>query len=54
MAKENPKFTKEQLLSAKAFAGQRDILNALLEEGKLYTADEVAQMVTDFLSREVE
>lgn len=47
-------FTKQQFLSAKQFAGRQDLINALLEDGRQYTTDDVKKMIEEFLSKEAE
>lgn len=46
-------YTKQQFLSSKQFISQRDVLNGLLEDDKLYTQDQVKKMIDDFLKRTV-
>lgn len=55
MNKKEPEadFSKQQFLNSKNFtAGQKDILNALLEEGKTYTHSQVNEAVKKFLDKE--
>lgn len=47
------KFNKEQLVASKKYALQRDVLNALLQEGQVYTFDEVDQKLNEFLKGKV-
>lgn len=47
-------FTKKQFLESALFAGKSDLLNTLLEENQFYTAQEVVQMVDDYMKKEVE
>ena len=42
-------FSKAQLLSSERFRGRRDIVNALLEEGKRYTVQAVEQMIENYM-----
>ena len=51
-AKEH-KFAKEQLVNAKVFRENRDLVSALLEDGKEYAISEVQNMVTEYLNRKV-
>jgi hypothetical protein len=52
--KESPEFTKEQYLCSERFTHkQKDILSALLEDGKAYTTEEVDGMMKAFLEKEV-
>jgi len=39
------KFTKEQLVNAKKYSNRKDLLNALLQENKLYTFDETDELI---------
>ena len=43
-----PSFSKSQLVKSKFFFEERDLLNALLNDNKTYTIDEVANMISDF------
>ena len=45
-------FTKQQFLTATQFEHQKDLLNALLEEG-FYTIEEVSNKIKEFLIKEV-
>lgn len=47
------KFSKEQLVASKKYSLHRDVLNALLEDGKVFTFDEVDQKLNDFLKGKV-
>ncbi|MCK1999374.1 hypothetical protein MPH47_19455 [Psychrobacillus psychrodurans] len=47
------KFSKQQLVSSKKYAFQRDVLNALLKDGQVYTFSEVDQQLNDFLKGKV-
>lgn len=51
--KEVDVFSKEQWTSSKKFKDKKDILNALLEDGKNYSESEVNKIVEDFLKRKV-
>lgn len=46
-------FTKEQLLSSERFRGKRDLLNALLEEDKTYTASQAEEMIEKYMKGKV-
>ena len=46
--KMEPEFLKEQLLTSKRFKGRRDIIDALLEDGKLYTLTAVEEKIKDY------
>ena len=40
-----PTFTKDQLATSKRYAGRRDLVSVLLEDGKQYTLAEVDQRI---------
>ncbi|WP_018752176.1 hypothetical protein [Paenibacillus sanguinis] len=45
-------YTKQQFLSSAKFTpGEKDILRALLDDGKTYTPDQVAGTVKSFLTK---
>lgn len=46
-------YTKDQLLRSKKYAARRDLLGALLEDGKTYTAAQVDREINQFLKRKV-
>lgn len=48
------KFYKSQLMKSERFGDYADILNALLEDGKKYTADEANKAIQGFLKKEVQ
>ncbi len=48
-----PVFTKEQLLLSDRFSGRRDLLNALLDDGKQYTISEVETALNIYLKGKV-
>lgn len=41
-------YTKEQLAGSKRYANSRDLISALLENGKTYTLDEVDKLIADY------
>lgn len=43
------KYNKKQLLKSKKYEYKRDILNALLDDDKEYTIEEVDKIVNKFL-----
>lgn len=48
-------FTKEQFLASAKYSYQdKDVLAALLEPDKLYTAAEARRVIEDFKNKEVE
>ena len=46
-------FTKQQLAESKRYKKQRDLLEALLEDGKTYTIAQVVKINGDYLRKEV-
>lgn len=47
------RFSKEQLLGAKCFESRRDIVDALLVQGKQYTIKEVQEKIASFMKGKV-
>lgn len=47
------KYTKEQILSAKKYNHNRDVVNVILENKQLYTLDEVDNLIEKFMKGEV-
>lgn len=41
-------YTKEQLTRSERYANSRDLISALLENGKTYTLDEVDKLIADY------
>ena len=52
--KPETRFTKEQLLSSGRFRERRDIADALLKTGELYTVKTVEQMIEKYMKGKVE
>lgn len=48
-----PAHTKAQLLASQKYANRQDILNALLEDGKTYTTEQVDVMIRKFMKGKV-
>ncbi|MEE1249004.1 MAG: hypothetical protein UHU19_07245 [Lachnospiraceae bacterium] len=46
-------FPKEQILTAKRYRHNVDIVDAILEDGKSYTLAAVDKMIDEFLKRKV-
>ena len=42
-------YSKKQFVNSKKFAKRKDILNALLEDGKMYSIAQVEEIINDFL-----
>lgn len=43
------KFTKKQFVNSRKFAKRKDLVNALLDEKKTYSIQEVEDKINDFL-----
>lgn len=48
------RFSKRQLLSSKRFRDRRDILEALIREGELYTVEDVEGKINRYMKGKVE
>ena len=46
-------FTREQLAASKRYANRRDLINTLLEPGKLYTFEQVDGLIDKFMKGKV-
>lgn len=46
-------FTEQQLAESKRYKKKRDLLEALLENGKTYTIAQVDKIIGDYLKKEV-
>ncbi|WP_236913337.1 hypothetical protein [Clostridium sp. Cult1] len=46
------KFTKSQVLESKKFTN-KDLINAILEDGRMYTLKEVEKIINNYLKRKV-
>lgn len=49
--KENPAFTKEQILKSNTFREYRDFLAAVLEDGKTYSKEQVNKEIKKFYKK---
>ncbi|MDK0695915.1 hypothetical protein P5E93_15025 [Clostridium perfringens] len=47
------KFTKSQIVNSKKYRIRKDLVTALLDENKLYSFDEVDDLIVKFLKKEV-
>lgn len=47
------KFSKATIRSAKKYVNQRDIIDALLDDGTEYSLEEVDTIINTFLTKEV-
>lgn len=47
--KQNTKFSKEQILSSKQYVGRKDLLEAILEDGKAFSKQEIEQKIQQFM-----
>lgn len=48
-----PTFSKESLLKSERYKNHRDVLNALLKDGAVYTLEDVDKLINLFLKKEV-
>jgi len=48
-----PTYPKSALLEADRWKDRKDLLNALLDDGKVYTINQVDQMIGDYFNKEV-
>ena len=46
-------YSKEQLAASERYATKRDIISALLENGKTYTLDEVDALIEKYMKGKV-
>ncbi|MCH5192168.1 MAG: hypothetical protein J1F23_08405 [Oscillospiraceae bacterium] len=46
-------YTKAQLLTSKRYANRRDLISALLDDDKTYTADAVDALIEKYLKGKV-
>lgn len=51
--KEKLTYTKEQILESSKFCNRSDLADALLEDGKTYTLEEVSQRMAKYLKGKV-
>ena len=47
------KFAKESLIKSRKYAGDKDLLSALLGDGKTYTIAETDKAIEDYRNKEV-
>ena len=47
------KFTKFQIVNSKKYRIRKDLVNALLDEDKLYSFDEVDKLINKFMKSKV-
>ncbi|MEG0778809.1 MAG: hypothetical protein RSG55_08180 [Oscillospiraceae bacterium] len=52
-ASADPAFSKERILKSQRYAGRRDLLCALLEDGRTYTTQEVDEIISEFMKGKV-
>lgn len=53
IGKAENKFSKEQLIASSRFRDRRDILEALLETGELYTVKAVEEKIESYMKGKV-
>jgi hypothetical protein len=46
-------FTKEKIIKFKRYSNRIDLLNALLDDNKAYTTDEVDALINNFMKGKV-
>ena len=49
----SPVFSKQNILTFGRYAGRRDLLSVLLEEGKMYTTNQVDDLIGQFMKGKV-
>lgn len=49
----NPVFSKQNILTFGRYAGRCDLLSVLLEDGKMYTIDQVDDLIGQFMKGKV-
>lgn len=50
-AEAGPRFSKERLLTFRRYAARRDLLEVLLEDGRMYTTAEADAAMNTFLNK---
>lgn len=45
-----PTFTKEQIINTKRFAHRKDLLGAMLVDGRMYSLEEVDKLLEKFMN----
>lgn len=48
-----PKFSKDQIVRAAKYRNRRDLVTALLDDGKQYTINEVDSLIDNFMKGKV-
>lgn len=48
-----PTFTKEQIITSVKYDRHRDVVNALLEDGKMYTIAQVDGLISGYMKGKV-
>lgn len=46
-------YSKQQIIKSKKFAKYRDLLNAILDDKKQYSVEEIDKMISDFMKGKV-
>lgn len=52
-SRQTSKFTKEQILASAKYQNRRDLVNALLNDGEVYTMEAVDGMINNFMKGRV-
>ncbi len=48
-----PIFSRAKLLKIRRYANRRDLLSAVLEDGRMYTLDQADALIRDFIKGKV-
>lgn len=49
----DPGFTKDELMGSRQFSERKDLVAALLEDGRTYTKNEAESLISAYLKKEV-
>jgi len=49
MAKKATEYTKAQILGSARYSNKKDVVNALLNDGMVYTISKVDELVTQYM-----
>lgn len=51
--KSEPAFSREQIAASARYDGHRDVVNALLDDGKQYTMTQVDDLISSYMKGKV-